>query len=125
MKITVIPTGNAPTHYSFNGETVTSHHDDATEDFDLSVLPADGQFTGVNVDNLELPASQIIRDAYRDSAEELHVTLCQKVGSGHWQTGNEIDVADYNPDAVQVVYNADKHHAGKPTAVTKQGIVEV
>ena len=123
MKITVIPTGNAPTHYSFNGETVTSHHDDATEDFDLSVVPADGQFTGANVDNLELPASQIIRDAYRDSAGELHVTLCQGVGSGHWEASDVIDSASYNPDTVYVKLNQEKAFSGTPKVTTREGVV--
>ena len=125
MKITVIPTGNAPTHYSFNGELITAYYDGETESFDLSVIPADGKFEGVGVDTLDLPASQIIRDAYRDSAGELHVTLCQKVGSGHWESGLEIDSASYQPDKIQVVYNTDKAHAGTPTAVTSTGTQEL
>ena len=125
MKITVIPTGNAPTHYSFSGEVITAHYDGSTEDFDLSVIPAGGKFTGVGVDTLDLPASQIVRDAYRDSAGELHVTLCQKTGPGHWESGSEIDVTAYQPDKIQVTYNADKAHAGVPTVVTSTGTQEL
>jgi len=125
MKITVIPTGNAPTHYSFNGELITAYYDGETESFDLSVIPADGKFEGVGVDTLDLPASQIVRDAYRDSAGELHVTLCQKTGSGHWETGVEIDVTAYQANKIQVTYNADKAHAGTPWAVTSIGKQEV
>jgi len=122
MKITVIPTGNAPTHYSFSGEVITAHHDEETESFDLSVIPTDGKFTGVGVDTLDLPASQIVRDAYRDSAGELHVTLCQKVGSGHWETGITFDSADYNPELVLVKYRTDKPYAGYAYAITSTGV---
>ena len=125
MKITVIPTGNAPTHYTFDGEVITAHYDGETESFDLSVIPADGKFEGVVVDTLDLPASQIVRDAYRDSLNELHVTLCQKVGAGHWLTGPEIDSAQYNPAVSQVVYDASKAHAGTPTVVTSTGTQEI
>ena len=125
MKITVIPTGNAPTHYTFSGEAITAHYDGVTEEFDLSVIPTDGKFTGVGVDTLDLPASQIIRDSYRDSAGDLHVTLCQKVGSGHWESGSEIDVTTYEPTQVQVVYNATKAHAGTPWAITSTGKREI
>jgi len=125
MKITVIPTGNAPTHYSFNGELITAHYDGETESFDLSVIPADGKFQGVGVDTLSLPSSQIVRDAYRNSAGELRVTLCQKVGAGHWEAGTEIDAAAYQDDKIQVVYNATKAHAGTPWAITSTGKREI
>ena len=122
MKITVIPTGNAPTHYTFDGEVITAHYDGEAELFDLSVIPADGKFTGVGVDTLDLPASQIVRDAYRDSAGELHVTLCQKTGSGHWETGITFDSADYNPELILVKYRTDKPHAGYAYAITSTGV---
>ena len=125
MKIAVIPTGNAPTHCTFNGEVITAHSDGETESFDLSAIPADGKFTCVGVDTLDLPASQIVRGAYRNSAGELHVTLCQKVGSGHWEAGTEIDAAAYQADKIQVVYNADKAHAGTPWAITSTGKREI
>ena len=125
MKIAVIPTGNAPTHYTFNGEVITAYYDGETESFDLSVIPADGEFKGVLADTVNLPSSQILRDAYRNSAGELHVTLCQKVGSGHWEAGTEIDAAAYQADKIQVVYNADKAHAGTPWAITSTGKREI
>ena len=125
MKITVIPTSNAPTHYSFDGEVITVYYDGEKESFDLSVIPADGEFKGVLADTVNLPSSQILRDAYRNSAGELHVTLCQKVGAGHWETGSEIDVTTYEPTQVQVVYNATKAHAGTPWAITSTGKREI
>jgi len=121
MKITVIPTGNAPTHYTFDGEIITAHYDGETESFDLSVIPADGKFEGVGVDTLDLPASQIVRDAYRDSSGELHVTLCQKVGSGHWEASDELDSESYNPDTVYVKLNQEKEFSGTPKVTTRQG----
>ena len=121
MKITVIPTGNAPTHYSFSGEVITAHHDGETESFDLSVIPTDGKFTGVGVDTLDLSASQIVRGAYRDSAGELHVTLCQKVGAGHWEASDELDSESYNPDTVYVKLNQEKEFSGTPKVTTRQG----
>ena len=123
MKITVIPTGNAPTHYTFDGEIITAHYDGETESFDLSVIPADGKFEGVGVDTLDLPASQIVRDAYRDSSGELHVTLCQKVGSGHWEASDELDSESYNPDTVYVKLNQEKEFSGTPKVTTRQGAV--
>jgi len=121
MKITVIPTGNAPTHYSFDGEVITAHYDGETESFDLSAIPADGKFTGVGVDTLDLSASQIVRGAYRDSAGELHVTLCQKVGAGHWEASDELDSESYNPDTVYVKLNQEKAFSGTPKVTTRQG----
>ena len=123
MQITVIPTGNAPTHYSFDGEVITAHYDGETESFDLSAIPADGKFTGVGVDTLDLSASQIVRGAYRDSAGELHVTLCQKVGAGHWEASDELDSESYNPDTVYVKLNQEKAFSGTPKVTTRQGAV--
>ena len=122
MKITVIPTGNAPNYYSFSGEVITAYYDGEAESFDLSVIPADGTFTGVGVDTLSLPASQILRDAYRDDVGELRVTLCQKVGSGHWEAGITFDSADYNPELILVKYRKDKPHAGNAYAITSTGV---
>ena len=84
MKITVIPTGTPVTHYAFSGETITAFCKGEQEDFDLSSLVASADFQSVVVDTLDTSPSQIIREACRDEAGELHVTLCQGVGSGHW-----------------------------------------
>ena len=124
MKITVLATGNAPTHYSFNGDVITAHYDGLTENFDLSVIQSDNKFTGVSVDSLNLRDSQIIRAAYRDESGELHVTICQQVGDGHWEAGPEIDAADYQPDGINVVHREDKPSIGKPWAMTSIGKVE-
>jgi len=125
MKITVIPTGTPVTHYAFEGETITAFCKGEQEDFDLSSLVASAEFQSISVDTLDTSPSQIIRTAYRDEAGELHVTLCQGVGSGHWETGSEIDVTTYEPTQVQVVYNATKAHAGTPWAITSTGKREI
>ena len=98
MKITVIPTCTPVTHYAFNGETITAFCKGEQEDFDLSSLVASSQFQSVVVDTLDTSPSQIIRAAYRDESGELHVTLCQGVGSGHWEASDEIDSESYNPE---------------------------
>jgi len=122
MKIKVLATGNAPTHYSFNSDVITAHYDGLAEDFDLSVIQPDNKFTGASVDTLSLSASQIIRAAYRDESGELHVTICQQVGPGRWEAGPEIDVADYQPDGINVVLRGVS--TGKPWAMTSIGKVE-
>ena len=124
MKIKVLATGNAVTHYSFNGDVITAYYDGLTEDFDLSVIQSDNKFTGLSVDSLNLRASQIIRGAYRDESGELHVTICQQVGPGHWEAGPEIDAADYQQDGINVVLREDKPSTGKPWAMTSIGKVE-
>jgi len=121
MKITVLATGNAPTHYSFNGDVITAYYDGLAEDFDLSVIQSDNKFTGLSVDSLNRKASQIIRAAYRDESGELHVTLCQGVGSGHWEASDEIDSESYNPDTVYVKLNQEKAFSGTPKVTTRQG----
>jgi len=123
MKITVLATGNAPTHYSFNGDVITAYYDGLAEDFDLSVIQSDNKFTGLSVDSLNRKASQIIRAAYRDESGELHVTLCQGVGSGHWEASDEIDSESYNPDTVYVKLNQEKAFSGTPKVTTRQGAV--
>jgi len=124
MKITVLPTGNAPSHYSFDGDIITAYYDGLTEDFDLSVIQSGAEFTSVGVDTLKLPARQVIRDAYRDESGELHVTICQNAMSGDWEAGPEIDAADYQPDKINVVLREDKPSTGKPWAMTSIGKVE-
>ena len=123
MKITVIPTGNAPEFYTFNGDIITAVKDGQSEAFDLSGLQNGDKLMGVDADTLDLPGGQIIRAAERDSNGELHVTLCQRVGAGHWEAGATFDASVYNPEAVNVTYRSDKPHAGKAYAVTKVGKV--
>ena len=117
MKITFLATGDSPDYYTFSGETVTAHKDGIAESFDLSALEAGGEFTGVSIDALPLEPAHVIRHAYRDA--ELHVTLCQQVGPGHWRESAEIDSAEYDPDAIHAVFTADG--VGTPWARTRQG----
>lgn len=121
MKIKFLATGMAPTHYSFSGDVVTAHYNGQGEGFDLSDLQHGDQFQGVSVDDLSLSPGHVIRKAERDSNGELHLTLCQRVGPGHWEEGAEIDVADYDPAKIQVVLNADKPYSGIAFAVTSEG----
>ena len=123
MKITVIPTATPVTHYAFSGGTITAFCKGEQEDFDLSSLVASAEFQSVVVDALDTSPSQIIRAAYRDEAGELHVTLCQGVGSGHWEASDVLDSASYNPDTVYVKLNQDKEFSGTPKSFTRQGAV--
>jgi hypothetical protein len=121
MKITVIPTATAVTHYAFSGETITAFCKGEQEDFDLSSLVAGAEFQSVSADTLDAHPSQIIREAYRDEAGELHVTLCQGVGPGHWESSDVLDSASYKPDTVYVKLNMEKEFGGTPWAVTSLG----
>lgn len=121
MKITVLPTGNAPDYYSFRGETVTAYKDGQSESFDLSALSAQDKFTGIEVETLDLNGQHIMRNVYRDEFGELHLQVCQKVGPGHWEESSEIDISEYSKNKVHVVYNSDKPHAGNAWAVTAGG----
>ena len=123
MKITVIPTSTPVTHYAFNGETITAFCKGEQEDFDLSSLVASADFQSVVVDTLDTSPSQIIREAYRDDAGELHVTLCQGVGSGHWEASGALKSASYDPDTVYVKLNQEKVFSGTAKAFTRQGAV--
>ena len=109
MKLTFIPTGTAP-GYTIAGEQING--------IDLSVLGTDDTFIG---DDTTRAAG--IRDAHRDAANELHVTLAQAVGSGHWEAGAEIDAALYDPTQVYVTYT-EQEHRGTPHAVTSRGKVD-
>lgn len=103
MKLHFLATGNAPTAYSFDGDTITAKKNGQSEQFDLSGLQRGGKFLGVEVENLPLAPGHIIRNAYRDSVGELHVTLCQAVGANDWaKQDGEIDAAQYNPSTCYV-----------------------
>ena len=123
MKITVIPTSTPVTHYAFSGETITAFCKGEQEDFDLSSLVASAEFQSISVDTLDTLPSQIIREAYRDASGELHVTLCQGVGSGHWESSDVLESASYDPDSVYVKLNQEKSFSGTPKAFTRQGAV--
>lgn len=117
MKVKFLATGNAPTHYSFDGETVTAHYV-SDEAFNLSSLGEGDRFDGVEVEALALPAQQVIREAERVDGE-LYVTLCQRVGPGNWTESDWIDAIEYDPDKVYAVFKGKA--AGQPFAVTRRG----
>ena len=121
MNITVIPTATPVTHYAFSGETLTAFCKGEQEDFDLSLLVASAEFQSVVVDTLDTASSQIIREAYRDESGELHVTLFQGVGSGHWEASDVLDSANYDPEKIYVTYNKSKPHGGYACATTSTG----
>jgi len=123
MKITVIPTATPVTHYAFSGETITAFCKGKQEDFDLSSLGASAEFQSVVVDTLDTSPSQIIRAAHRDESGELHVTLCQGVGSGHWIESEVLDSFEYDPYAVYVRLNKSRQYAGIAEVMTKAGAV--
>jgi len=121
MQIKFLATGNSPTCYSISSEVITAFYNEASESFDLSALETNGKFTGVGVDTLSLNSQHIIRDAYRDDAGELHVTLCQAVGPGNWGESQEFDSSDYDPDVIHVEFKGAM--AGTPWALTRRGKV--
>lgn len=121
MKIKLLATGSAPTHYSFEGELVTAYYDGKSEVFDLSSIEFGDEFVDISVDELNLHGFHVIRDAYRDSVGELHITLCQQVGPGHWSESDEMDSTDYNPKSVYAVYDKNRQHADVPWVITSEG----
>jgi len=123
MKLKVLATGNAPTHYSFSGDVVTAHYGDQSEPFDLSALAIGDKFEGVEADVLEMNNDQIIRDVYRDDTGELYVTICQRVGPGHWTESEWMPVSAYGPKKINVTFLDTA--VGVPFAVTKDGVKEV
>ena len=125
MQVKFIATGNSPTYYEFQNEKVIAHYENQTEEFDLSSLQEGDQFQQLQVDTLNLNGSHIIRNAYRDGSGELHVTLCQQVGPGHWKEGIEFDPIDYDPTKIQVVWDASKSFAGRAWAMTQNGKIYV
>lgn len=120
MKIKILATGEAPTHYSFNNEVVTAYHNGLSESFDLSSIEFGDQFVGVSVDTLNLNMFHVIRDVYRDRLGELHLVLCQEVGAGHWRESDEFDSEFYKPEGIYAKYTNQKH-AGTPSVVTSEG----
>lgn len=93
-----LATGQAPDSYTFSGDVITAHTMQASEDFDLSGLAHGDEFEGVEPATLELPGTQIIRDAHRDEQGELHVTLCQRTPENIWEESDPVDPANYDPN---------------------------
>lgn len=107
MKIKFIPTAQAPDKYEFlSGEVIRAYQGDDSEDWDLSGIEEGDVFEPVAPDQpvidpqiLSLDGKHIIRDAFRDSSGELHITLCQPSGGeGVWEESDEIDAGNYDPE---------------------------
>lgn len=100
MKIKFLATGIGPDSYDIHDETIN--------DIDLSIVEYGGKFIGN-----EQTSKAGIRKAERDEHGELWVTLCQKVGAGHW-TGSDtwIDTIDYDPNRIYVL-KKNKSHKGR------------
>lgn len=110
MKIKFLATGNAPP-YEINSETING--------LDLSELNHGDQFI-----RNETTDGAGIRDAYRDEHGQLWVTLKQAVGPGHWAEGDWIDASQYDPDAINVMFQTDRRYQGTPWAMTARGKVD-
>lgn len=101
MKLQFLATAQAPDSYEIAVEEITAHKGEQSEEIDLSPIEEGGQFQGIELDTLELPASQVIRNAERKNGE-LYVTLCQQAGSGHWRKSEWIDADDYDPEQIYI-----------------------
>lgn len=116
MKLKLLATSIAPGHYTIDGETITAHVGDQSEAYDLSEMPEGATLTEVD----EIAGVRPIRAATRVNGE-LQVTLCQRVGAGHWSESDWMEAEDYDPDAIHVQLNTERAFAGTPTAYTRQG----
>ena len=119
MKVRIYSKGDGPDHYTIDGEIIIANKGGQSESFDLSVLEQGDKFQGVEPNTLDFPGQHIVRDAYRDTEGELHVTLCQAVGPGNWSESAEFDASEYDPDAIQVPFLGES--AGNAWALTQRG----
>lgn len=105
IKIKFLATGNAPSLYEFDDEKIII---DSVE-HDLSDFNDGDIFDGLEGD------MQAIRTIERIDGE-LHVTLCQKAGEGHWRGVYDwIDSDDYNPNKLYIrELSEDELEAEKP-----------
>ncbi|MEA3250125.1 MAG: hypothetical protein U9Q35_00875 [Pseudomonadota bacterium] len=118
MKINVLATGIAPDYYEISGDVITAHVGNESDSYDLSPLQEGDSVTEVS----ELGGIRPIRHATRENGE-LKVTLCQRVGAGHWSESGWFDAGQYDPDEVHVVFDATKAFSGTPVVHTRQGAV--
>jgi hypothetical protein len=103
MKLHFLATGDAPERYSFDGDTITAEKNGVSEQFDLSTLQHGDPWPDVVVDDLPLSPGHVVRHAERDAQGELHVTLCQAVGSNDWtEQDGWIDASEYDPNTCYV-----------------------
>ena len=102
MKIQFIPISRKTPTYSFLGEKITVHHDNQSEEIDISDFPESAVFKGVEPDKISLKGSHIIRNIERKD-EELYVSVCkQHPPGGHWLESDWIDSDDYDPNEVYI-----------------------
>lgn len=93
MKIKFLATGMSPDKYQINGEVLTAFIGNETLALDFSLLETGDEFQGVETELIN--PSQVVRTAYRDELGELHLTLCQAVGSGDWVESPWLDAAEF------------------------------
>ncbi|MDO0945908.1 hypothetical protein [Chromohalobacter israelensis] len=119
MQIKILATGIAPDYYEINGDVITAYVGTESDSYDLSALEEGDTVTTVS----EVGGIQPIRSATRENGE-LKVTLCQRVGPGHWSESDWMDASEYDPDAVHVVFNQNKDFSGVPFVYTRQGAMK-
>jgi hypothetical protein len=96
MRLKFLATAQSPDFYEFDAEKITARKGESFEEFDLSPLDHGDKFQGLEPDTLDLPPTQIIRDAFRDEHGELHVTLTQASPMmGNWRESEWMDAAEY------------------------------
>ena len=114
MQINVLATGIAPDYYQIDGDKITAFVGDEADSYDLSLLEEGDVVTEVS----PIRGTRPIRSATRENGV-LKVTLCQRVGAGHWSESGWMDSSDYDPDAVHVVFDVSKSFSGIPWASTR------
>lgn len=118
-KIKVLATGQSPDFYEVSGEVLKAYHAGQEEVYDLTGFPEGAVFQGADPVN----GVTAIRDVARIDGE-LHVTLCQQVGPGHWSESGWFAGATYDPDAIHVKRDTSKTHSGTAWAKTRKGQVK-
>lgn len=118
MQIKVLAAGIAPDYYEINGDVITAYVGTESDSYDLSALQEGDTVTEVS----EVGGIRPIRHATRENGE-LKVTLCQRVGPGHWSEPGWFDASLYDPDTVHVVFDETKPFSGTPVVYTRQGAI--
>lgn len=116
MKIKILPVEKAPNFYEFDGEVIAAIYDEVSETYDLSGIPEGATLTSADPVN----GVTSIRGATRVDGE-LHVSLCQQTGPGHWVSSEEFDASEYDPYTVYAVLNTERSYAGRAWAKTRKG----
>lgn len=116
MQVKILATGIAPDYYEISGDTVTAHVGDHSDSYDLSSLEEGDVVTEAT----EVGGLQPFRHATREDGM-LKVTLCQRVGAGHWVESEWMDASLYDSDGLNVIFDESKAFAGTPVFYTRQG----